>query len=145
MKKMPDSLPVGLEGRVTTHWLLDPPPFFYPAFPETHTRAGLALRMFLNGEELGWRLPGDFFPGSAIAKAVVTQLRMLGWPINEFELSSPTEEDPSRTVVRYTLPEEYIVEALARVAGLPRCFPPPSNYTPSHAQSASPEKEGTRP
>ena len=106
----------GASGEQLT--FLDPPPFC-PSWPKCNTLADRALRMFLDGRVFDHP---DFIGacGSWRLAAVVFQLRALGWPVESFDIPSPSDEHPSRTIALYKLPPKCVAQALATMAGGPQ-------------------------
>ena len=94
---------------------LDPLPFC-PTWPKRNSLADRALKLLLDGKVFDHP---DFLAGSGSWRlaAVVFQLRALGWPVSTIEVPSPTKEHPGRTIALYKLPQKFVAQALALMAG----------------------------
>ena len=89
-----------------------PPPPFSPTWPQKKTLADRALGLLMDGRHIdhpdfenstqSWRLG-----------AVIFTLRNRGWPIETFDIPSPTEQNADRVIALYYLPAKYIAQALA--------------------------------
>ena len=75
--------------------------------------------MFFNGRSLDH----EEFIGACSSwrpAAVVFQLKMIGWPIDTIDKSSPSREHSGRIIALCRLPGKYVAKALALKTGVAR-------------------------
>ena len=86
-----------------------PAPEFNPIWPNPNTLPARCLSLMLAGKTFthpefqeitrSWRL-----------SAVIFTLRGLGWPVESWEIPSPTLQSPGRSISRYFLAEKTIID-----------------------------------
>ena len=88
-----------------------PPPPMCPTWPKPGTLAERALGMMLDGEQINHPQFENRTQSWRLSAAIYT-LRTLGWPVQTFDLHSPTGSDPHRTIAAYFLHPRDVVMAL---------------------------------